>query len=138
MDKGAQMVLTMNLPDTFFEFYDVFEAVLKRKGQEEELTRMKEHIFAKRKPVEYWKKVILAAGFRIRSINIAEFKLSFLNGTAFLNHSFIRTAFLGPWEAITSDPEIFDAIQATLNYQAGKRGQLTMTVPYVCMDCFKD
>jgi len=135
-DKG-QMVLTMNLPHTLVEFYEVFEQVLLEHGLEAELRKLEEHIFAKRKPVEYWKENIEKAGFTIRSINLDGFKMKFADGNSFLEHYFIRTAFRKPWEKITGDPEIYETIAGKLNRIAALNEELTMSVPYACFDCYK-
>lgn len=135
-DKG-QMVLTMNLPHTLVEFYELFEQVLLERGLAAEVRKLKDHIFAKRKPVEYWKEAIEKAGFTIRSINVDGFKMKFTDGTAFLEHYFIRTAFRKPWEEITGDPEIWQAIADKLNRMAASNRELTMSVPFACFDCYK-
>jgi arsenite methyltransferase len=137
LSNGGQMVVTMNLPHTFVEFYDVFEEVLRELGLERECSMLQEHIFSKRKPVEYWKETILTSGFRIRSINVDGFKMKYTDGTSFLEHYFIRTAFRRNWEAITGKPEIMKKIEEKLNEIAGASGELPMSVPYVCFDCFK-
>jgi len=137
LSAKGQMVLTMNLPHTLVEFYEVFEQVLLERGFTEEVRKLKDHIFAKRKPVEYWKKTIEEAGFTIRSINLDGFKMKFTDGTAFLEHYFIRTAFRKPWEEITGDPEIYQAVADKLNRIAASNGELTISVPYACFNCYK-
>ncbi len=136
MDQG-QMVLTMNLPHTFIEFYEIFKQVLQERGLEEEVNKLTDHIYAKRKPVEYWKKIIEEEGFIIRSINVDGFKMKFADGTSFLEHYFIRTAFRKPWEEITRDQEIFKAVEDKLNRIAALQGELTISVPYACFDTYK-
>jgi arsenite methyltransferase len=134
-DKG-QMVLTMNLPHTLMEFYGLFEQVLFERELAAEVRKLKDHIFAKRKPIEYWKEAIENAGFTIRSINVDGFKMKFTEGTAFLEHYFIRTAFLKHCEEITGDPEIWQAVEDKLN-RISLNGELTMSVPYACFDCYQ-
>jgi arsenite methyltransferase len=135
MEPGAQMVLTMNLPHTLTEFYSLFKEVLQERNMTTEVLKLKEHIHAKRKPVEYWKQVILEAGFSIRSVSVDGFRMKFTDGTAFLNHSFIRAAFRGPWEAITAEKEIFSAIEERLNVLSSRNGELVISVPFACFDC---
>ena len=93
----AQMVLTMNLPFTMVEFYEVFEQILEEQRMIDSIRKMKEHIQEKRKPVEYWKELILDSGFSIKTINVDGFKYRYANGTAFFKHFFIREAFMKPW-----------------------------------------
>ncbi len=134
-DDG-QMVLTMNLPHTFVEFYEVFEQVLKGHGMEGELKKMKEQIFSKRKSVEYWKEIIEEAGFKIRSIDVDGFKMRFSDGTTFMEHYFVRTAFRRPWEEIAGE-EILRVVEDKLNGIADSEGEIMMSVPYACFDCNK-
>ena len=135
-DQG-QMVLTMNLPHTLVEFYELFEQVLSERGLVDEVRKLKAHIHAKRKPVEYWKETIEKAGFNFRSISVDGFNMRFADGTAFMGHYFIRTAFRKPWDEITGNPEIYQAIEDKLNRLAASNGEITMSVPYVCFDCYK-
>jgi SAM-dependent methyltransferase len=134
---GGQMVVTMNLPHTFVEFYELLEQVLLEQGLTAEAGKIKGHIAAKRKPVEYWKKAIEKAGFMIRSINVDGFKMKFADGTAFLGHYFIRNAFRKPWEEIIPDKEIWQVVENKLNRISSSTGELAMSVPYVCFDCYK-
>ena len=135
--RHGQAVFTMNLPYTMVEFYDVFEQILLERGMNAEVSKLKTHIHSKRKPVEYWKDSFDAAGFSIRTINVDGFKMKFSDGSAFLEHYFIRTAFRKPWEEITDLPEIFQLIEQKLNKLA-INGELTMSVPFVCFDCWKE
>ncbi len=137
LSEKGQMVLTMNLPHTLVEFYELFEHVLLERGLTAEVRKLNDHIFAKRKPVEYWKETIEKTGFTIRSINVDGFKMKFTDGHAFLEHYFIRTAFRKSWEEITGDPEIYQAVADKLNRMAASNGELTMSVPYACFDCYK-
>ena len=139
-DTDAQMVLTMNLPHTMHEFYGVFEETLRELGMQEEISGMNEHIEQKRKPVEYLKEMILASGFAIHTINVDGFKLKYSDGSAFLNHPFIRQAFMGPWKAILPAEmtgPVFNTIEQRLNQVASDKGELSISVPYVCFDCLK-
>lgn len=97
---GAQLVVTFNLPHTMTEFYDAFELVLKAHGMAEETERMHEHIFEKRKPVEFYVDLLKKTGFGIRTINVDGFKYRFNDASAFMSHHFIRHAFLPHWKEI--------------------------------------
>jgi ubiquinone/menaquinone biosynthesis C-methylase UbiE len=137
LTDNGQMVLTMNLPHTFIEFYEIFEKVLQERGLVKEVSKLQDHIYAKRKPIEYWKKIIVETGFTIRSINVDGFKMRFANGTTFLEHYFVRTAFRKPWEEIIGNPEIFKIIEDKLNGIASSDGELEISVPYACFDSYK-
>jgi arsenite methyltransferase len=137
---GAQVVLTMNLPYTMIEFYEVFEKILEEQGMTGTIQKMHEHIQEKRKPVETWKELILDAGISISSINIDGFKFRYTSGSAFFRHYFIREAFMKPWKAIIpkkSTSLVFEQIEDRLNRIAEEKGELVMSVPFVCFDCVK-
>jgi SAM-dependent methyltransferase len=139
--KGAQMVITVNLPETMIEFYDVFEETLRKHEMQVEIGKMKEHIFEKRKPVDYLKALIEKSGFTVRDIKTDGFKYRYVDGTAFFNHFLIRNYFMPSWLSIVSDDSqqmIFDEIESSLNEIAGKKGELVMTIPFVCVDSEKD
>jgi len=139
-DEGAQMVLTMNLPHTMIEFYEVFEETLLEFGLKEEIVKMNDHITEKRKPVEFMKELILGAGFSINTINVDGFRMKYCDGSAFLNHYFIRKAFKGTWEALLPEERIaplFQIIEQKLNALAAEKGELVISVPFVCFDCSK-
>ncbi|MCK9424049.1 MAG: class I SAM-dependent methyltransferase [Bacteroidales bacterium] len=139
-DKDAQMVLTMNLPYTMIEFYEIFEGLLTGMGLTDEVKKMHVHIDEKRKPVEFLKSLIEASGFTIRSINVDGFKLRYNDGSAFLNNFFIRKAFMEPWKSILPSgqtEEIFNLLEEKLNETAGRKGELIMSIPYACFDCEK-
>jgi len=140
-DVDCQMVLTMNLPHTMTEFYDVYEETLQGLGMHAEIEKMHAHIDEKRKPVDHLKALILDAGFNINTINVDGFRMKFSNGTSFLNHYFIRNAFLKPWQAILPDgakDQVFKTIETRLNEISITKGELIMSVPFACFDCIKN
>jgi len=139
-DEGAQMVLTMNLPHTMIEFYDVFEETLHEFGMKEEIIQMQDHISGKRKPVDFLKELILGSGFSINTINVDGFRMRYADGSAFLNHSFIRNYFLGTWTVLVPEQQVeavFTIIEQKLNALATEKGELVISIPYVCFDCNK-
>ena len=137
---SAQMIATMNLPHTMVEFYEVFEQILEEHGLNDAIQKMKKHIQEKRKPVEYWKELILDAGFSIKTINVDGFKYRYSDGSAFFHHFLIRNYFMGPWRSLIPEDksgEIFRETEQKLNSLAEREGELVMEVPYVCFDCVK-
>jgi hypothetical protein len=66
--------------------------------------------------------------------------MKYSDGTAFLSHYFIRNAFMEPWKAFLPAEQvdsIFSLIEQKLNKIAVEHGELVMSVPYVCFNCFK-
>lgn len=135
---GAQMVVTVNLPDTMIELYEVYENILKKNNKNKEIKKLKEHIFSKRKPLSYTKELIKKVGFKIESVFEDSFNLRFSNGSTMLNHFLIKLAFIDSWKAILEEQDvtpIFNTIEKELNKIVQKRGELILTIPWVCIDC---
>ena len=83
---GGQLVLTVNLPDTMKEFYEVYEMTLQQLGKVDEVQRLRQHIFEKRKPLSTTTQMVIDAGFTIKQVDEESFSMRFLNGTSLLNH----------------------------------------------------
>ena len=139
--KGAQLVITVNLPETMIEFYNAFEKVLKSKNKLEELNSLKKHILSKRKPVKHTVKLVEEADFEISEIYEDKFQFKYLDGTAMLNHFVIKLAFLNSWLEILKDSDkeqIFTELEAELNLIAQESGDLKLTIPWICIDAKKE
>ena len=138
---AARMLITVNLPGTMREFYEVYASVLRDLCTEAEVEAMHNHISAKRKPLQETEDLIRRAGFNIvRSVEDS-FAWRFVDGTAMLNHSMIRLAFMDPWKDIVSlhDVEsIFRILEERLNIVAENTGELNLTIPFACIDCRKE
>ena len=135
---GAQFVLTMNTDKTMIEFYDVFEEVLKKEGLNDEILKMKNQIYEKRKPLEEVKTLLINSGFKIKRIDNDGFSMNFLDGTTMLNHSLIKYWFLKGWENIleyNNMEEVFVQTENKLNEIALQKGELELTIPFVTIEC---
>jgi ubiquinone/menaquinone biosynthesis C-methylase UbiE len=136
----GQMVVTMNLPDTFSMFYRVFGEVLKESGMIDKVAEVGAHIREKRKSVDEWITLIEEAGFIIRSATQRSFSFRYLNAGAFFNHFLIRKYFMEHWISLIPEDktdEIMKETELKLNSLAEHEGELNMEVPYVCFDCIK-
>ncbi|MCP4581039.1 MAG: class I SAM-dependent methyltransferase [candidate division Zixibacteria bacterium] len=138
--KGAQMVLTINLPETMIEFYDLFETTLKELGKDSEINAMKAHIEAKRMTTSRLSDLVTKAEFDVENIEEESFEMRFADGTSMMNHFFIRLAFFDSWKAILLPQDIesvFVALENKLNQSAELSGELRLTIPYACLNCRK-
>lgn len=140
LKPGGQFVFTFNLPETFKEFYDIFEVTLNDLGLLNEIQKMHGHIFSKRKPVGFMKNITEKNKFKISEIKEESFKYRFSDGTSFLYYPMIRFHFLPSWTELLPEQrveEVFEITEVKLNKVASENGELTMTVPYACFSCFK-
>lgn len=139
MKPNSQMVFTMNLEETFIEFYEIFRSVLKKQGLENEASKIQAHIYEKRKPLSEIKELLANANLEIADIKYGNFNYRFIDGTAMLNHFFIKLSFLDSWKKITGvhTPKIFTLLEKEINKKAEKTGNFTMSVPFATIDCRK-
>jgi ubiquinone/menaquinone biosynthesis C-methylase UbiE len=138
--SGAQLVLTVNLPETMKEFYEVYERVLRARRMDAAIVTLHQHIQRRRKPAAWTVALVERAGFRVESVEQDVFTLAFADGTALLNHFFVRLAFLQPWKDVVPEPEqaaIFRSLEETLNQSAPATGGLRLTVPFVCLSAVR-
>jgi arsenite methyltransferase len=136
--KGAQLVFTLNLPQTMKEFYEIYEGVLLDFHLQKEILKMKEHIHKKRKPIEEIRSLLRHANFVVERETFSEFSYRFPDGTAMLNYFMIREFFLPAWTEILPEdrvPEIFGEVEKKLNRIAAEKGELKLTVPFACLAC---
>ena len=136
----AQFTVTLNLEDTMIEFYNLFEETLIKNKLVEEVKKMKQQIYSKRKPLEDIKKSLSETGFEIKNIKNDSFTLRFLNGATMFNHSLIKYWFLDGWKNILKPGDlqnIFEQVENKLNSVAKENGEVILTVPFVTIDCRK-
>jgi len=138
--SGAQLVITVNLPETMIEFYEVYKRVLIENNRIDEVEKLKSHINSKRKPLSGTKEIIENAGFEIMDVFEDSFSLRFLDGRTMFNHFFIRLAFMESWRSILNQNDekiIFDAIENELNKTSAAKGELSLTIPWICINSRK-
>jgi ubiquinone/menaquinone biosynthesis C-methylase UbiE len=137
---GAQLVATMNLPETMALFYEAFAATLAELGLRERVAALERHIHEKRKPPEETEALLRAAGFAIESAERDEFVWRFLDGRALFRHFVIRLGFLPAWASVVGEadaPRVLAALEKRLDDVAAARGELALAIPFVCFDCRK-
>jgi ubiquinone/menaquinone biosynthesis C-methylase UbiE len=137
--ENGQLILTMNLDKTMFEFYGIMEKTLIEMNLLEEIDVMYKHIEQKRPSVD---KIIssMKNDFILKDIEYDQFNYRFTNGTSMLNHHFIKVAFMGSWRSILPKnkiPEIFKSIETKLNKQAAEFGGIKMSIPFVLINGIK-
>lgn len=140
MKPGAQFVMTMNLNTSMKEFYTVFEDYLKRNNRIIEIENLHQHIYSKRKPLDEIKELLENNKLAVKEIIHDNFDYRFVDGTAMLNHYFIKLAFLDSWKSIVplhQQKEVFCELESTMNQLAEKQGEFRLSIPFVTIDCFK-
>ncbi len=139
LKPDGQFVMTLNTELTMVEFYNSFERVLVKLGMEEVIDRMRSHILIKRPPVDLLVTELEDAGFKINQIASDQFCYRFADGSAMLNHFFIRFAFMEPWVQLLpaeSVMTVFTMVEDDLNQNAISNG-MTLTIPFVLIDSLR-
>lgn len=137
---GSQFVFTLNLPESMIEFYNVFIKVLEKYSMFNELDEVENHIYNKRKPLDHFYELLDKYKFKLNRIAEDVFSFTYADGTAMLNHFFIKLAFRESWIKIVPEEkaqEVFTHIEKELNDLASARGCLKLTIPFVCFDTEK-
>lgn len=138
--SGGQFIQTMNLDKSMFEFYNQLEKVLSEMKMDAEINLMYQHIYDKRRPLDEMISIVQNHGFVIEDLEHDQFNYKFSNGTAMLNHYFIRLAFMDSWIKILPKDklgQIFDTIEIRLNEQAKILGEIKLSIPFVLINAVK-
>jgi len=122
--NGATLALTTNLQGHMKELYEVFEEVLH--NDVEALTRLRDHI-EHRATVASVRELLESGGFTITRVVEREGSMRFADGTALLNHYFIKLGFLDAWKKVVpgNERDVFARLLDALN----AKGELRLTIP---------
>lgn len=117
MKPGATLALTTNLVGHMRELYEVFDDILG------DSPALREHI-AHRATIEKVRELL--RDFTITKIVQDEIPMRFANGTALLNHYFIKLGFLDAWKNVVPAGDrqrVFTEVERRLDRE------LTLTIP---------
>jgi arsenite methyltransferase len=140
LKPGGQFTWTMNTEKTMFEFYTLLEKVLTEMGLDGSVEAMYCHIDEKRPPVNRLLALLQQKGFTIRALESEQFSYRFSDGTAMLNHYFVKIAFLESWKSFLPpdrEEEVFLRLEAALNEYARLCGGMKLSVPFMLVDAVK-
>jgi len=107
---------------------------------DKEIALMRQHIYQKRRPLDEITSMLRKHGFVIKDLEHDQFNYKFTDGTAMLNHYFIRAAFMDSWIKILpkeKTEQIFDTIELHLNEQSKITGGINLSIPYVLINAIK-
>jgi ubiquinone/menaquinone biosynthesis C-methylase UbiE len=125
---GATLALTTNLQGHMAEFYAVFDEIL---GDDDAARRrLREHV-EHRATVANVRELLESGGFAVKRVVEREGAMRFADGTALLNHYFIKLGFLDGWKKVVTGNErdVFSRLRDGLNAVAKRDGELRLTIP---------
>ncbi len=140
MKQGGQFVQTLNTDLSMIEFYQQLEQVLNELHLLKEIELMRLHIAHKRPPIDDFIKKIEHNDFIIKDVEYDQFNYRFADGTAMLNHYFIRLAFMKSWIQLLPEEkmeQIFETIELRLNDVAKKSNGIKLSIPFVLINATK-
>ena len=127
----GKLALTTNLNGHWKEFYNIFESTLHQLEKNELVIKLKEHQ-EHRGTVASVSKLFMENGFKVNRHFEESFEMKFLDGSAFLNHHFVKLGWLSSWRDLLPGEDlktVFSILEQNLNTHAAKAGGLTLTVP---------
>lgn len=127
----SKLAITSNLNGHWKEFYQLFYATLKQIGKQNLISFLKkdeEH----RGSIETVSKLFTDNGFKVIRHFEETFEMKFVDGTAFLNHHFVKLGWVTTWIGLFPKEElqeIFSALEQNLNDYSTKNKGLILSVP---------
>jgi hypothetical protein len=121
---GATLALTTNLQGHMREFYNVFADVVRDDAEASKCLR--DHI-EHRATIANVRELLESGGFKIARVVERESVMRFANGTALLNHYFIKLGFLDAWKKVVAGNE--RSVFARLRDALDDKGELRLTIP---------
>lgn len=132
----GKLALTTNLNGHWKEFYTIFYSTLKQIGKENLIPFLK-HDEEHRGTKESVTQLFTDSGF----VNVRHFEESFImkfvDGSAFLNHNFVKLGWLTSWIKLFPTDElqaIFSALEENLNAYSKLNNGLALTVPMAYLE----
>ncbi len=126
--NGATLALTTNLQGHMHELYEVFADVLR--DDDDALARLRAHV-AHRATIADVRELLEDGGFTVTRVVEREGVMRFADGTALLNHYFIKLGFLDGWKKVVpgNERDIFARLRDALDDLAARKGELRLTIP---------
>jgi arsenite methyltransferase len=127
---SATLAITTNLEGQMKEFYAIFEEVLRNERDDAAIRRLQAHV-EHRGTVASVRNLLTDGGFTVTRVVEREGQMRFANGTALLNHHFIKLRFLDGWKTVVpnSEPRTFSELRRRLDEVAKEKGELRLTIP---------
>jgi arsenite methyltransferase len=136
LKKGGKLALTTNTNGHWNTFYRIFEQTLLESGQNNlipALTAQEIH----RGSRDSIGQLFVDAGLEVTRYFEDSFDMTFVDGTAFLNHYFVKLGWLSSWRDLIPEEErvyVFSTLEKNLNNHALQSAGLTLSVPMLFME----
>jgi arsenite methyltransferase len=135
LKQNGKLSITTNLYGHWKEFYKIFRETISE-SHPELLAALEDHEHH-RGTLKSVSDLFTNHKFSITNHKEETFSMRFLNGTAFLNHYFIKMGFMDSWKNSIPDEhrlEFFKQLETNLNKYSAKEGELKLTVPMLYIE----
>ena len=135
----GKLALTTNLNGHWQLFYDIFEQTLRQLGNEHLLPGLQAQQ-AHRGTIASISRLFVEAGFAPPLHHSEQLEMRFWDGSAFLNHHFVKLGWLASWRDLLPEaerPAVFAALEQHLNTHAQAAGGLILQVPMAYLEAEK-
>lgn len=139
LKPGARLALTTNLNGHWSEFYRLFENTIKAFGWNDILPELAQHEKHRGSKPSIAQKFEVAGFSKLRFFE-EEMRMSFSNGSAFLNHHFVKLGWLESWFKLIPEKErksFFVSLEQRINAVASSDQGWHITVPMLYADGIK-
>lgn len=136
LKPGGKLALTTNVNRHWKLFYDIFEQTLQQINKRDYIQQLSDQQ-AHRGTKDSLAQLFTDAGFLVTKVIRDNLEMKFADGSAFLNHHFVKLGWLRSWIDIFPEAEreeVFSALEQNLNAHAAGTGGLNLEVPMVFME----
>ena len=136
LKPGGKLALTTNIMGHWKEFYDVFYTTLEELLLEQFKPSL-DYEVKHRSNQDGVSKLFTDNGFDVIRIERDKLEMKFTDGTAFLNHHFVKLGWISSWIGLFPkelNEQIFSTLENNLNEKASKESGLILTVPMLFME----
>jgi arsenite methyltransferase len=131
LKPGGKLALTTNLNGHWKEFYEVFEETLAQLKQPDLVAKLKTHQ-EHRGTIASVSTLFTQNGLTVTRQIEDTLDMNFLDGTALLNHYFVKLGWLSSWKEMIPEEmqaTVFMQLEENLNNYAHRHGTLRLSVP---------
>ena len=136
--SSAQFLLSVPLKDTLKEYHTMMEDLLRANHMFKEAETFQEVKRLRQKPLKEVEAELKNTGLCISEITLRQYSISFLDGTAFLNHWMVKEELIPDWDLFLNGTgrETFSRlVENRLNEISGQQRALVFNMPFAVLDC---
>jgi ubiquinone/menaquinone biosynthesis C-methylase UbiE len=139
LKPGGTLALTSNITGHWSLFYTIFYQTLEQLNKQSLIPNL-QHDELHRGTTESIQQLFSSNRMRIVKTKQETMEMKFADGTAFLNHHFVKPGWLTTWMGLFPKEEleiIFEKLEQNLNTYAAKSNGLALQVPMVYIEGIK-